>query len=60
MTRCKRANTKEVLVSTTVQVTELGPNAMHALEHVAHDLTEIRIALHRIASAIESQATVAG
>jgi len=47
-------------VSTTVQVTELGPDTMHALEHIAHDLTEIRIALERIASAIESQATVAG
>jgi len=47
-------------MSTTVQVTELGPNAMHALEHIAHDLTEIRIALDKIASAIASQATVAG
>lgn len=47
-------------MSTTVQVTELGPNAMHALEHIAHDLTEIRIALDRIASAIEGMATAAG
>jgi hypothetical protein len=44
-------------MSTTVSVTELGPNAMHALEHIVHDLTEIRIALERIAAAIESQAS---
>ena len=47
-------------MSTTVQVTEFGPSTLHNLEHLAHDLTEIRIALDRIASAIESQATVAG
>ena len=47
-------------MSTTVQVTELGPNAMHALNHIAHDLTELRIALERLAAAIEAQATAAG
>ena len=45
-------------MSTTVQVTELGPNAMHALEHIVHDLTEIRIALERIAAAVEGQAAL--
>jgi len=45
-------------MSTTVQVTELGPNAMHALEHIVHDLTEIRIALERIAAAVEAQSQV--
>jgi hypothetical protein len=46
-------------MSTTVQVTELGPSTMHALEHIVHDLTEIRIALVRIAAAIEAQAGAA-
>jgi len=55
-----RTKLRSCFVSTTVQVTEFGPSTLHNLEHLAHDLTEIRIALDRIASAIESQATVAG
>jgi hypothetical protein len=44
-------------MGTTVQVTELGPSALHALEHIGHDLTEIRIAVDRIAAALAAQAS---